>query len=67
MPALSQHIGDAYMDGDYGKDGKSRLTVTDADGYWVMDTNDDSTAYKRAAECGGTIKRYDGRDKYRPR
>ncbi len=70
-----RHIHDAYMDGLYGTDddpveGKNtrphgRLTVLDADGFWLMDTNDEATAKARAERFNGTVKPYDGNDRYR--
>ncbi len=71
----TQYLGDAYMDGLYGTDddpveGKNtrphgRLTVTDPDGYWILDTNSEDTAKQHVVRFGGTIKPYDGKDRYR--
>jgi hypothetical protein len=51
------------MDGEYLT--AERWTVTDVDGFWLMDTNDRPTAEARALENGGTIKPYNGIDNYR--
>lgn len=53
-----------YMDGEYNNP-NVRWSVIDADGFWLMDTNNRQTADQKAFEVNGTIKVYDGKDQYR--